>query len=110
MAEDSKGEARRDGILVGRGAKEDRTVWMSIVVAVCPTGDEEGSIVVALCPTGDEDGSIVVALYPTGGMKRGSIVVALCPTGDEEGSIVVALYPTGDEEGEHCRSLISHWG
>ena len=43
MAEDSNGGARRDGALVERvtGHSEDRTLWRSIVVALCPTGNEE---------------------------------------------------------------------
>ena len=40
----------------------------------------------------------------------GALSYPCVPLGMKRGSIVVALYPTGDEEGEHCHSLISHWG
>ena len=36
----SNGRAERDGAVLGNSAKE-RTLWRSIVVALCPTGDEE---------------------------------------------------------------------
>ena len=44
-AEDGNDGAKRDGTLMGRGgaqhAAKDRTLWRIIVVALCPTGDED---------------------------------------------------------------------
>ena len=43
MAEDSNGGTTRDGALMGeaQASVKDRTLWRNIVVALCPTGDEE---------------------------------------------------------------------
>ena len=43
MAEDSNGEAKRDGVSWGeaQAAAKDRTMWRSDGVALCPTGNEE---------------------------------------------------------------------
>ena len=43
MATDSDDRAERDGAVVGeaQASAKDMTLWRNIVVALCPTGDEE---------------------------------------------------------------------